>query len=195
MKSSDLDFKTSPAFFEAKYQETKDPWNFAADPYELSRYDAIIHAISHRRYRRAFEPGCSIGVLTERLAAHCEEVDAVDFSPSAAALAKARCAHLPNVNVRCEAFEPGLIAPDVDLLVLSEIGYYFEADKWEEMCAAMVRTIAPGVTVVAAHWLGYSEDHRISGNTVHEVLLSHPQLQPQRAEQNQSMRLDMLVRR
>ena len=93
--------ESSSAFFEAKYQQDLDPWNFSSDAYELGRYDAIIGAISHRRYHQAFEPGCSIGVLTERLAIHCEAVDAIDFSSTAAAQAQARCRYLPNVVVTC----------------------------------------------------------------------------------------------
>src|SRR3984885_9153771 len=127
----DLDFASSAEFFETKYLENPDPWGFSSKAYELQRYDAIIHAVAHRRYGRAFEPGCSIGVLTERLAAYCDEVYAIDFSPSASAQAQARCARLPQVEVRCVALPEGTPAKNFDLLVLSEIGYYFTAQDWQ----------------------------------------------------------------
>jgi cyclopropane fatty-acyl-phospholipid synthase-like methyltransferase len=190
----DLDFASSAAFFEAKYQEKSDPWGFSSNVYELQRYDATISAIAHRRYRRAFEPGCSIGVLTERLASHCDEVYAIDFSPSASSQARARCAHLPQVEVRCASLPEGTPAMDFDLLVLSEIGYYFTLQDWQRISGALIDSIPQGAIVLAVHWLGHSQDHRISGDQVHEILLSHPQVRVDHSERSPNMRLDRLVR-
>jgi cyclopropane fatty-acyl-phospholipid synthase-like methyltransferase len=190
----DIHFASSATFFEAKYQKKADPWNFSSNAYELRRYDAIISAIAHRRYARAFEPGCSIGVLTERLAAYCDEVYAIDFSPSASAQAQARCARLPQVEVRCAALPEGTPAKDFDLLVLSEIGYYFTSQDWQRVSAALINSVPQGATVLAAHWLGYSQDHRISGDEVHEILRSHGKLRIEHTERHPNMRLDRLVR-
>jgi hypothetical protein len=191
--SVDIKFESSPAFFEQKYQENADPWNFSHSAYELARYDAIINAISHRTYHRAFEPGCSIGVLTERLAAYCDAVEAIDFSPTASVLAQRRCAHLPNVEVRCAALPDGIPTKDCDLLVLSEIGYYFTPQAWQRISSTLIDAIPQDATVMAAHWLGHSEDHCMSGDEVHEILLANPKLQIEHAERNQNMRLDRLV--
>jgi cyclopropane fatty-acyl-phospholipid synthase-like methyltransferase len=190
----DIDFASSAAFFEAKYQKKTDPWGFSSNAYELQRYDAIIRAIAHRRYGRAFEPGCSIGVLTERLAAHCDEVYAIDFSPSASAQARTRCAHLPQVEVGCASLPDGTPAKDFDLLVLSEIGYYFTAQDWQRISTTLIDSLPRGATVLAAHWLGHSQDHRISGDEVHEILLSHPKVRVDHRERDPNMRLDRLVR-
>jgi cyclopropane fatty-acyl-phospholipid synthase-like methyltransferase len=190
----DIDFASSAAFFEAKYQEKTDPWDFSSNAYELQRYDAVIHAIAHRRYGRAFEPGCSIGVLTERLAAHCDEVYAIDFSPSASAQARTRCAHLPHVKVGCAALPEGTPARDFDLLVLSEIGYYFTPQDWQRISTGLIDSLPRGAVVLAAHWLGHSQDHRISGDEVHEILLSHPNVRVDHSERDPNMRLDRLVR-
>jgi SAM-dependent methyltransferase len=191
---NDVDFPSSAAFFEAKYQQNPDPWNFSTDIYELGRYEAIIAAIAHRHYRSAFEPGCSIGVLTERLASHCAAVYAIDFSPTASSQARARCAHLPHVQVRCASLPDGVPAKDFDLLVLSEIGYYFTSKVWERIAYSLIDSISPGTTVLAAHWLGHSEDHCIAGDEVHRILLAHPKLQIEHTERNPHMRLERLVR-
>lgn len=185
---------SSAAFFEAKYQKQVDPWGFASNAYELQRYAAIIRAIAHRHYARAFEPGCSIGVLTERLAAYCDEVYAIDFSRTAVAQAQARCAHLPQVEIHCAALPQGTPAKDFDLLVLSEIGYYFARHDWQRIAGALIDSLAPGATVLAAHWLGHSQDHRISGEEVNNILLAHPRLRLQHTERDPSMKLDRLVR-
>jgi cyclopropane fatty-acyl-phospholipid synthase-like methyltransferase len=190
----DIHFASSAAFFEAKYKEKPDPWDFSSNAYELRRYDAIIRAIGHRRYARAFEPGCSIGVLTERLATHCDEVYAMDFSRSASAQAQARCARLPQVGVRCAALPEGTPARDFDLLVLSEIGYYFTPQDWQRVSAALINSLTQGATVLAAHWLGHSQDHRISEDDVHEILLTHTKLRIEHTERHPNMRLDRLVR-
>ncbi len=192
--TEEIHFASSAAFFEAKYQKKADPWDFSSNPYELRRYDAIISAIAHRRYARAFEPGCSIGVLTERLAAYCDEVYAIDFSSSASAQAQARCAHLPQVEVHCAPLPEGTPAKDFDLLVLSEIGYYFTPQDWQCVSAGLINFIPQGVTVLATHWLGHSQDHRISGDEVHEILLSHAKLRIDHTERHPNMRLDRLVR-
>jgi cyclopropane fatty-acyl-phospholipid synthase-like methyltransferase len=190
----DIDFASSAAFFEAKYQKKTDPWDFSTNTYELQRYNAIIRAIAHRRYGRAFEPGCSIGVLTERLAAYCDEIHAIDFSPSACAQARARCARLPQVKVTCASLPAGTPAKDFDLLVLSEIGYYFTPEDWQRTSAALIDSLPQGAIVLAAHWLGHSQDHRIHGDEVHEILLSHPKLRADHRERGPNMRLDRLVR-
>lgn len=192
--TEDINFASSAAFFEAKYQRKADPWDFSSNAYESQRYDAIISAIAHRRYARAFEPGCSIGVLTERLAAYCDEVYAIDFSLSAIAQAQVRCAHLPQVEVHCASLPEGTPDKDFDLLVLSEIGYYFTPQDWQHISTALIESIPQGATVLAAHWLGQSRDHRISGDEVHEILLSHPKLRVEHTERNPKMRLDRLVR-
>ncbi|MGC2402245.1 MAG: SAM-dependent methyltransferase [Acidobacteriaceae bacterium] len=189
-----MKFASSAAFFEAKYQEKADPWDFSSNLYELQRYDAIISAISHQRYARAFEPGCSIGVLTERLAAYCDEVYAIDFSSIAAVQARARCAHLQQVKIDCAAFPGGTPAKDFDLMVLSEIGYYFTLQDWQRISSALIDSIPKGATVLAAHWLGQSQDHHISGDEVHEILLAHGKLRVEHMERNSNLRLDRLVR-
>jgi protein-L-isoaspartate O-methyltransferase len=140
----DVNFTSSAAFFEAKYQKRADPWNFSSNAYELRRYEAIICAITHRRYARAFEPGCSIGVLTERLAAYCDAVYAIEFSSTASDQAQARCAHLPNVEVRCAAMPEGMPARDFDLVVLSEIGYYFTPQVWQLISSTLIDSIPHG---------------------------------------------------
>src|ERR1700722_19701349 len=86
-------------FFERIYALDADPWNFASDAYELSRYEALIAALSNQHFERAFEPGCSVGVLTERLAPFCGLLLATDLSSNAVAQARARCSSLPNVQI------------------------------------------------------------------------------------------------
>jgi hypothetical protein len=181
---------TGEKFFEDKYRESHDPWNFATSLYELGRYDAIVHALGAHTYRNAFEPGCSVGVLTARLAVLCSHVDAMDISPTAVRIAQARCSRLGNVRIRAQALDESVVLKDIDLLVLSEIGYYFERERWHKLAQHLVHAVIPGGTVVAAHWLGRSEDHAQHGDEVHQALGSIPTIVLEHAERNVGFRLD-----
>lgn len=168
---------SSAEFFEAKYRtaEDADPWQFASAAYEQQRYDAILYALSGRRYQCAFEPACSVGVLTARLASLCDQVIACDFSETAVAAAQARCAQLPNVTVRCRALTAEETWSSYDLITLCEIGYYFAADEWRHLVDRMVNGMQPGTVLLASHWLGTSADHVQGGSAVHQAL-QHPLL-------------------
>ncbi len=185
---------SSSGFFEARYRQKADPWDFASSRYELHRYDATIAALAHRRYRRAFEPGCSIGVLTERLAGICDEVEALDFSATAIATARNRCAHLPNAHISCASLADRMPIEGFDLIVLSEVGYYLNLEEWKSTVTRMLSPMMPEGTVLAVHWLGISADHQISGEQVHQVLEANSLLCLQHAERNEGFRLDRWVR-
>lgn len=185
---------TSQEFFEQKYRSNTDPWNFASSSYEQDRYEAIIRALDHRRYRRVFEPGCSIGVLTLRLADICNQVDAMDIAPSAVEKARERCGDLAHVRIACAALPDMPFAGDFDLLLLSEIGYYFEADELRRIASGVVSRLEASGVLLATHWLGVSHDHLLSGDDVHEVLGSLDGIKLDHSERRVGFRLDRWVR-
>lgn len=187
--------KTGSSFFEDRYKKKEDPWNFAQSEYEQGRFAKIAGALSHKRYRRAFEPGCSIGTLTERLAAISDEVYACDFSQTASSRAKERCAAMPHVHVSCAALTEDTPLAGYDLIVFSEIGYYFRSGKWPGMVSRYAKQMEPGTTLLASHWLGETKDHRQSADEVHNILRSEPLLALEHEERNPGFRLDRFVRR
>jgi SAM-dependent methyltransferase len=182
--------RTSREFFEKKYRGGADPWGFASSSYELRRYGAILAALSGRRYARALEPGCSIGVLTAGLAGLCDQVEASDISPSAVEQARTRCASLKNVHLTCGSLEDAVPGGEFDLIVLSEIGYYFEEAQLAEIAEGLRGRLVRGGTLLAAHWLGRSQDHVLSGDRVHEVLTRLTGMQWELAERYEGFRLD-----
>lgn len=185
---------TSADFFEQKYQANPDPWNFASSDYERARYDATIAALSGRRYNKAFEPGCSVGELTWRLAQHCDHVDAMDFSPTAIDQARKRCNELANVELSVGCLPQQMPHGEFDLIALSEIGYYFDEASLENLGTLLVGRIPVGGTLLAAHWLGTSRDHVLSGDRVHEILNSLDGLRLEVSERHERFRLDRWVR-
>lgn len=184
------DSPSSAGFFEEKYRRNADPWNFATSAYEQERYAATVTALAHRRYREAYEPGCSIGVFTEKLAEICDQVTACDFSQTAVQEARQRCKFKGNVALACAPLSAEMVPEDCDLLVLSEIGYYFSEHEWMNMVRELIDRLGSGATVLAVHWLGHSADHQISGDRVHQVLESVHNLRHDFSERREYFRID-----
>lgn len=182
---------TSASFFEEKYKSAADadPWNFATSEYELKRYRTVMDALGTRRYEHAYEPGCSVGVLTLQLASICAQVDACDFSPTAVDAARVRCKDLARITIHCEALTPKVPWSKFDLVVLCEIGYYFTADAWKALVERMAMGLRPGAVLLACHWLGQSADHIQSGDAVHEAI-THPFLIRTLSKRYEGFRLD-----
>ena len=191
MKEKDT---TSPEFFEAMYRADGDPWHFAESSYERNRYSAIMQALGDRRYCFAWEPGCSVGVLTEQLAAVCDRVDACELSQTAVDRAQMRCAGLPGVMVRCASLTDPASLDEYDLIVLSEIGYYFTASAWSGTVCNVVNAMQPGAILLASHWLGNSPDHILHGDEVHALIqdarLQHELSQRHNDEEHSGFQLD-----
>jgi protein-L-isoaspartate O-methyltransferase len=160
----------SKAAFEAKYRRSNDPWDFAVSVYERARYDTTLQSLTRARYRRAFEPACSVGVLTAALAELCDSVYATDIAPSAVRLARRRCADLPNVSIDCadlaEHDPEGLF----DLIVFSEVGYYFAIPQLARIARSLAARLEAGGELIGVHWLGDSADHLLRGDDVHACL-------------------------
>lgn len=154
------------------------------------RYRSILDALGGQRYVRAFEPGCSIGILTALLAPLCDRVEAIDISPTAVNRASERCRELANVNVACGALPESIPAGKFDLIVFSEIGYYFRRSRLMELGNRLISNISSSGTFLAAHWLGKSPDHLLTGDEAHDVLASIPGLRHVHAERHTGFRLD-----
>jgi SAM-dependent methyltransferase len=166
--------RQSRAFFEARYQTSNDPWQFGSSPYELNRYGATLAALPRARYRRGFEPACSVGVLTAALARRVEHLIACDIAGAAVARAQERCSELHNVDIYQNDAAEWTPDGSFDLIVFSELGYYFSADRLCEVARRMAALLEPGGEFIAVHWLGQSGDHLLHGDQVHEVLAGNP---------------------
>ena len=183
----------SMEFFEAKYQKSADPWGFASSDYEQFRYTEIMSALGGRHFRRAFEPGCSIGILTERLSTVCDEVVAIDISSTAVALARERCKRFPGVKIAPGSLADAPTHGSFDLIMFSEVGYYFTADVLRDLIANLVKRLEPDSVLLAAHWLGYSADHILCGDEVHQVLNTARGLRRTSSARYDQFRIDVLM--
>ena len=143
-----------PGYFDALYAAEPDPWRFATSAYEAEKYAATLAALPPGHFASALEVGCSIGVLTTQLAQRCDQLLALDVAE--AALAQARSA---NPSVRFErrripqAWPPGRF----DLILLSEVLYYFDRAGIVETARRAVRALQPGGCILMVHYLGETD--------------------------------------
>jgi trans-aconitate methyltransferase len=158
--------------FEEMYDRAPDPWGFSSRWYEARKYALTAAALPHRRYRRAFEPGCSIGVLTEALAERCDYLLAADGVASAVEQARRRLADRPHVEVRKLVLPQEWPDGPWDLIVLSEIAYYFAPSELSTLLDRAAATSTTGGTLIAVHWRGQT-DYPQSGDAVHQAIGAH----------------------
>lgn len=162
--------RTPPDSFEPMYTNDADPWGFRTRWYERRRYGLIDAVLPLERYGRCFEPGSSVGELTRRLAARCESVHTLDPSVTAISLAEVTLMDHANVTMQVGALPDDMPPGPFDLVVLSEIGYYFDPPSLHEVLDVVAGQCAAVSTVVACHWRGFSADHLLGGDAVHELM-------------------------
>jgi predicted TPR repeat methyltransferase len=158
-------------YFEALYRQDGDPWRFASSAYEREKYAATLKALPLPVYRHGFDVGCSIGVLTQQLAGRCERLLAVD--PVAAALdqARERCAGCASVQFAQMTVPHQLPDRSFDLLVLSEVIYYWSIADLERMAAFADRAVEPGGDMILVHWTGET-DYPLTGDEAAQRFLA-----------------------
>jgi cyclopropane fatty-acyl-phospholipid synthase-like methyltransferase len=145
------------AYFEALYQERPDPWAFETSPYEAAKYDHTLEVLGQEVFANALEVGCSIGVLTARLATRCRTLTATDVSETALSQAKRRCATLGNIRfIKVSPPRAGVEGP-FDLVVLSEVLYYWSALDLAEFAGEIAAELSPGARLLLVHWLGETD--------------------------------------
>lgn len=168
---------TTPlSYFEAMYARDPDPWSFETRWYDTRKHALTADSLTRPRYRSGFEPGCSTGRLTAMLAPRCEQLLAVDAVPAAVETAAARLASAPHVTVRRAAVPDDWPDAPFDLIVLSELAYYFDDADFTTLLDRAVGSLLPGGDLVAVHWRRPVAEHARPGDAVHAALAARPGL-------------------
>ena len=121
--------------FERLYRANPDPWGLGTSLYEQQKYAATLAALGTRHFQSALEVGCSIGILTSRLASRCDQLVALDFAPSAVKAARARCAPYPGVRIEQMQVPRQWPEGSFDLILFSEVLYFLDESDLLETCA------------------------------------------------------------
>ncbi|MCS0603517.1 nodulation S family protein [Streptomyces sp. LP11] len=168
--------RTPDAYFDDMYRGAEDPWHLAERWYERRKYDLTVAALPQPRYRRAFEPGCSVGELTRRLAVRCDAVFACDRVGSAVATARHRTRDLPHVEVRRMVLPEEWPTGSFDLIVLSELLYYLDDATFDRFVRRTVASLEPGGTLVTVHWDHPVPEHLTTGSGIADLLAARLEL-------------------
>jgi SAM-dependent methyltransferase len=163
-------------YFENLYEQSPDPWGFETSPYERKKYERTLGVLQGRRYQRALEVGCSIGVFTVKLAPLCDEVLAVDVSERAVAAARERLAGFPHVRVERRRLPEDTPEGPFDLIVASEVLYYWPKEVMLGALRLFEEILAPGGVLLAVHWRKETKTYPLQGDEVHELLVEHTRL-------------------
>jgi SAM-dependent methyltransferase len=159
-----------PDYFDAMYAASPDPWGFESRWYERRKQALTLAMLPARRYGKGFEPGCSIGVLTELLATRCDHLLSCDVADAAVQTAAERTRGLPNVRVERRAIPDDWPAGDFDLIVMSEFLYYFAGPDLDRVLDLAIKATREGGTLLAVHWLHPVADYPRGGEEVHRYL-------------------------
>ncbi len=190
------DRSLSAEYFDAIYAADPDPWGFATSDYERDKYATTLAALPRPHYARAFEVGCSIGVLTRQVAERCDALIAVDVTEIPLVAARERCRDKPSV----EFFQ--MMVPQqwpdgpFDLILLSEVVYYLSVQDVGRLARRIEGSLAPGGDIVLAHWTGPT-NYPLSGDEAAELFLREVAgfTDVVRRDRNREFRLDVVTRR
>ena len=179
------------SYFEALYQTDPDPWKFATSDYEAQKYAATIAALPRPRYQSAFEIGGSIGILTAQLAQRCNSLLSIDVSKHAQSQAIQRCRTLPQVRFQIMSFPAQYPDEQFDLIVLSEVGYYWCLEDLKAAQNRILDCLEPDGYLLLVHWLPVSPGYPLTGDQVHDSFLELGQLHHVSTQRAEKYRLDL----
>ncbi len=172
------------AAFDAAYANG-DPWA-SADPryrYQRRKYEVIAGLLPPRRFARALDIGCGVGLLSRHLAATADNVLGIDIASRAVAQACEANADLPHIRfTQGDVLDlPDSLDDGFDLVVLADTLYYLPpplTDATLKHVALRVgRLLRPGgVCLLANHYFtGADADSRLS-RRIHRAFAWSPAL-------------------
>lgn len=158
--------------FEALYSASDDPWNVHGAWYERRKRAILLASLAKPHYRNAFEPGCGNGALSAALAPRCARLLASDGA--AAALDAAR-RDVPPDLAGAIWFEQRRLPDDwpddesFDLIVISELAYYFPLPEAAALLARAAAGLAPDGELVMCHYLHDFDDRACGTEALHRA--------------------------
>jgi hypothetical protein len=181
------------SYFDRLYDQSDDPWRLATRWYETRKYRLTVASLPRERYRRGFEPGCSVGVLTELLADRCDALVATDAVMAAVVTARERLAHQPNVDVGQLRVPDEWPAGSFDLIVISEVCYYLTPHELVELVRRAAGALEPDGAVVVVHWRHRIDDFPLTGDVIHAVFKADARLVPTSHHEERDFFIDVFT--
>lgn len=162
--SDDATCKAS--YFEELYL-CADPFGYRSTWYEERKREILRATLPRRTFVSGWEIGCSNGELTAVLATRCRRLLATDISQRAVELARVRNKKQSNVIVERSTHPREWPRSNFDLIVLSEVGYYFGSEELDDAIDKIQGSLSTDGLIVACHWLAPFQEAPFTGRQVH----------------------------
>ena len=170
MKSSEQ-LSTPSSLFDETFRENPDPWGYTTNFNEISKFRATIRALPKVQFKNAFEIGCAIGVLTQKLAKKCDRLLSVDHSEVGLEEARKRCAGLPQVRFEQMQIPQQFPTEKFDLILFSEVGYYLTMPDLLTTKQKIIDQLLPGGYLLMVHFRYQVESFILNGDIVHDTFI------------------------
>ncbi|KOV08293.1 MULTISPECIES: bifunctional 2-polyprenyl-6-hydroxyphenol methylase/3-demethylubiquinol 3-O-methyltransferase UbiG [Streptomyces] len=166
----------STAHFDKAYRARTDPWGTLHKAYEREKFADTASLLPAGRFASALEIGCGVGALTRLLAPHCDALLATDCSAAAIEQARGNCADLDGVSFATLRVPEDLAEgeADLDLVVMSEVGYYLSDADLHLAARRIHARLRPGGHLLLAHWVHEGSEGVVTGRGVHEAFRAVP---------------------
>jgi SAM-dependent methyltransferase len=165
----------SDEHFLGMYLAKDDPWDLATKWHDRRKYAVTVASLPREHYRSAYEPGCSVGLLTAMLAPRCDDILAVDCVDSAVEQTRAAVREFPQVRVERAMVPQELPDETFDLIVLGDLLYYLSAGDLAAFLDGLAARLEPGGDLVSVHFRD-REGGNYDGHNVHAALAAVPGL-------------------
>ncbi|WP_455825073.1 SAM-dependent methyltransferase [Pseudomonas graminis] len=157
-------------YFDQLFADNDDPWAFRQRWYERRKRALTLALLTRPRYASVFEPGCANGELSAELAPRCDRLLCCDTASAAVALARGRLLGFPHAQVQQSRLPEQWPAEQFELIVLSELCYYLDAEDLGRLIERAVASLTPDGQVLACHWRPLIEGCPQTAEQVHGLL-------------------------
>ena len=142
----------SDEHFLGMYDAKDDPWDLATKWHDQRKYAVTMASLPRAHYRSAYEPGCSVGLLTRMLAPRCDDLLAVDCVDAAVEQTRAAVREFPQVRVERAMVPQELPDEKFDLIVIGDLLYYLSGPDLAAFLSGLVERLEPGGDLVSVHF-------------------------------------------
>lgn len=148
---------------------------------EYEKYTRILHALDFKgHFKNVLDLGCGEGYLMRRLAGRAGRILGVDISPTVIRRAGRRLAPFDNVELRAADALTEEIEESFELVLCSELLYYFNIKQFGTIAGKIERWTRPGGYLLLAHSRAAADDEEGSepfafgAKTIHDTFLENP---------------------
>ncbi len=171
--------------FEAIYAASADPWASASTDYRYQRrkYETLVGLLpAGRRFTRALDLGCGLGLMSRLIAVRADEV--VGFDVAQTAIGHARAAHRTVGNLTFQQGDvldlPSTFDAGFDLLVIADVLYYLMPLD-DAVLASLAHRVADllvpgGVCLLANHFFFSADAESRVSRRIHRAFAACPRL-------------------